>query len=111
MITDSCKKLWYLYTEEARRLLANGVKMVYITVGDEELPLYAKTMLQAAGVDMSLVEWIHGEPMRFREVIVPHSSFFLDEPQNNRIATPEYLQVINHIKDYAENLFVGRVLL
>lgn len=110
VITDSCKKLWYLYTEEACRLLANGVKMVYVTVGNEKLPQYAKNMLQAAGVDMSLVEWIHGEPMRFREVIVPDSSFFLDEPQNNRIATPEYLQVIDHIKDYAENLYGNKVI-
>lgn len=109
VITDSCKKLWYLNTEEAQQLLAQGVKMVYITVGNEKLPQYAQTMLQAAGVDMSLVEWIHETPIRFKEVIIPDSSFYLAESQSERVGTPEYLQVINHIKNYAENVFAGKV--
>lgn len=110
VITDSCKKLWFLYTEEARRLLAEGVKMVYITVGNEKLPKYGEIMLQASGVDLTKVEWVHGAPTRFRKVIMPDSSFYQDELQGKKFATPEYLQVIDHIKDYAENLYGNKVI-
>lgn len=106
VITDGLKKLWYLHTDECKKLIANGAKVLYSTVFGEPFPEYERRIFElAVGKDVEDFVLVT-EPTRFRTLVVPDNSIYL--ANGNLYFTKEYVQMIHLIqsrtKQPVENL-------
>lgn len=95
-ITDSIKKLWFLFTEEGKRLLGNGAKVGYIfrDKGDS----YTLSVIEKTGINPSDLIEIK-EPTLFKNVYIPDSSIIYNPKDETRYYTKEYIEIINRIID------------
>lgn len=94
-ITDNLKKLWYLKTDECSRYVSDGAKVVYLTIGNSEMPQYVHELLELAGAklcDMTKMSSI----TKVKTIILPDNSFVADNGQ--RYFTETYRNTINEIK-------------
>lgn len=95
-ITDSIKKLWFLFTEEGKQLLDNGAKVGYIfrDKGDS----YTLSVIEKTGVNPNDLIEIK-EPTQFKNVYIPDSSIIYNPKDETRYYTKEYTEIINRIID------------
>lgn len=94
-ITDNLKKLWYLKTDECSKYVSDGAKVVYLTIGNSEMPQYVHELLELAGAklcDMTKMSSI----TKVKTIILPDNSFVADDGQ--RYFTETYRHTINEIK-------------
>lgn len=100
-LTDSLKKIWVLQTEECKRLIEEGAKVVYLEPKGEPLKPHAIRLLQMAGVDVSSIEPIRHDT-RFRTIYFPENSLVCQNSSNKNewifSYTPEFANTINIIK-------------
>ena len=96
-ITDNLKKLWFLDTEECKKLIKDGAKLVYITIDNAPMPSYICRLFQLAGVDIRNFEHIT-EIKCYDQVIVPDNSFIADNGE--RYYTDAYIKTIQRIIRY-----------
>ena len=73
-ITDDLRKLWFLNTEEGKRLIAEGYEVVYITTTDSKMPEWHLHILELAGVDTSKLVHLH-TTTKYEKIVVPDDSF------------------------------------
>lgn len=95
-ITDSIKKIWFLFTEEGKLLLNNGAKVGYIfrDKGDS----YTLKVIEKTGINpKNLIEI--KEPTQFKNVYIPDSSIIYNPKDETRYYTNEYTEIINRIID------------
>jgi capsular polysaccharide biosynthesis protein len=99
-ITDNLKKLWYLRTPEARKILEAGGKIVYVSAwNSRDLPRHAMRILELTGVDVTKFERV-SVPTRFRKVYVPENSMRLTK--TGRQWAPAFKAEIESIKSNAQ---------
>lgn len=103
-ITDSIKKLWFLFTEEGKQLLNNGAKIGYIfhDKGDS----YTLDVITKAGIAPELLVEIKS-PTQFANVYIPDNSIIYSAKDEARYFTKEYTEVINHILDNYNKAYNG----
>lgn len=97
-ITDNLKKLWFLQTETCRQLVAQGAKLIYLTIDNKPQPQYVYRLFALAGVDLGALELVT-ELKQFHKIIIPDNSFVADRGQ--RYFTREYVATIDDIKNAA----------
>lgn len=96
--TDNLKKLWYLKTLEAIRLLEHGAKVVYVTTGNQELKEYTIKFFEFAG--FSPKSWTHITAItRCKTCIIPDDSFGCEDIAVGGFYTLEYKAIISDIKN------------
>lgn len=94
-ITDNLKKLWFLKTDKCKDLLAQGAKVIYLTIDNQPMPQYIYRLFALAGVDLSKFELVV-DISRFAKIIIPDNSFIADSGQ--RYFTQPYVDTIAKIK-------------
>lgn len=95
-LTDGLKKLWFLRTDEGRKLIGQGAKVVFVTMHNAALPAHQAELWRLAGFESST--WMHiTEPTSFGEVVVPDNSF-VARPDEERLFDERFVEVINCIK-------------
>lgn len=99
-ITDSIKKLWYLRTDEGKRLLQEGAQVVYVTFENQSLREYQLELFRLAGFDATQWQQIL-QPTEFTEVIIPGNSLVTDS-QDIRFYYPEFAEMVQSIKSAAQ---------
>ena len=98
--TDDLRKLWFLHTDECKRLVADGWKLVFTTSWNRPIPDCLTTVFQLAGFDISCAEHIMSIT-RFDQVCVPENSLIADEC--GRKCCPEYRKAIETIRSTVPN--------
>lgn len=93
--TDNLRKLWFLNTDTGKKLIQDGVEVVYVTDLNRPLPEYAIQILQYAGVDIASCTHIRQRTI-FDAVYVPDNSFYAES--FGRCYTQEYLDSLYVIK-------------
>ncbi len=100
--TDNIKRFWFLYTDEAKRLVANGAHVVYVCEANRSISDNGKQLFSMADVDFSKVEMVK-HSTRFKKLYVPDPSLIhatiTHEPIGERLYTKEFLQTIQRIKE------------
>lgn len=92
---DNVRKLWFLQTDECKKLINNGAKVVYVTENNRPLPPYSLDILSYAGCNPS--SYVHiSELTQFKKIYVPDNSFF--EGNFGRCYTKEFISTISLIK-------------
>lgn len=93
-ITDSIKKIWFLFTEEGRLLLKNGAKIGFIfhDKGDS----YTLNVIEKTGINPNDIVEIK-EPTQFKNVYIPDNSIIYKPEDETRYFTKEYTEIINRI--------------
>jgi len=92
--TDNLRKLWFLKTEEYRKLIEGGAEVVYTTDHNQDLPPYAILILKYAQFDVLLTRHIT-KLTAFDKIIVPDNSFYSEI--YGRCFTNEYKQCVENI--------------
>lgn len=93
--TDDLRKLWFLHTDECKRLVADGWRLVFTTSWNRPLPDYLIEVFQMAGFDLSSAEQIK-IITKFDKVCIPDNSI-IDEGWG-RSYCAEYIRAIETIK-------------
>lgn len=100
--TDNLKKLWYLRTQEAIRLLEQGAKIVYVTTGNQELKKYTIKFFELAGLSPN--SWTHITAITScKTCIIPDDSFGCEDITVGGFYTQEYKTIISDIKAAIDN--------
>lgn len=113
IITDCLKFLWFLHTDEYKRLLLHGnVRLVYICDPNFDLRKISE-LLSLADINSSRFERIE-RVTKFRNLIVPDPCFFLHGFY--RYYTQEYRELIDRIiskvtADKQEKVYLTRTRL
>lgn len=95
-LTDGLKKLWFLRTDEGRKMIGEGAKVVFITLHNAPLPTHQRELWRLAGYDCSA--WMHiTEPTCFDEVAVPENSLTAC-PDEKRLFDERFVEEMKHIK-------------
>lgn len=96
VLFDSLKKLWFLRTDEGRRMLAQDAVVAYVTWGNAAPPPYQFEIWEMAGYDTSA--WLHvTTPTRFHQVILPGNSLKATADET-RLFSPLFKMEIERIK-------------
>ncbi|MBQ0058251.1 MAG: glycosyltransferase family 61 protein [Bacteroidales bacterium] len=96
--TDNLKKLWYLCTDECRKRITDGAKVVYITTGNQPLASYSIRFFELAGFD--LLSWHHVTHItRCKSCIIPDDSFGCEDIYKGGFYTKEFGDIIATIKN------------
>lgn len=79
-ITDALRKLWYLGTDEGKRLISEGYEVIYITTQNSEMPDWHLHILGLAGVDVSNLVHLR-QTTKYKKIVVPDDSLYGDNGQ------------------------------
>ncbi len=76
-ITDNIKKLWFLQTEECKKLLADGAELVYIiNMNDRfQLPTNYLHILEKLNIDVNAIKQIT-DITQYDKIIIPDNSIY-----------------------------------
>ncbi len=100
-LTDNIKRLWFLYTDEGRRLLAEGAHVVYTCAFNKDVSDNGRKLFAMADVNFDQFEKITG-PTQFKRLYVPDDALIHDtithEPLGERFYTNEFWQTVLRIK-------------
>ncbi|MBO4602730.1 MAG: glycosyltransferase family 61 protein [Salinivirgaceae bacterium] len=97
-ITDSLKKLWFLKTEQAQKLINDGADLVYIITMNNRFQLSENfvCLLKSLNIDIAQLKQIN-EPTQYNHVYIPDNSFFREH--NQIFYTKEFEDTRNNIID------------
>lgn len=100
IITDGLKKLWFILSEEGRKLLQKeGVKIAYIAKWSY-IPNYVRQIYELLGIDIK--EAINVRcPTKFHEVFLPDNSF-VQSKNDLRYYTNDFLYTISKLKNHVK---------
>ena len=102
-ITDNLKKLWFLQTEEGKRLIREDYDIVYITYWGQHLKPWGYDVLQSAGVDVSRLKEIT-KPTLYKRIYIPDNAIISKEIKKNvgeKYYTKEFKWVVDSILRYS----------
>lgn len=94
--TDNLRKVWFLKTSQAQRLLEEGAEIVYTTDQAPLIPV-AFEIWKMAGVELSKARLID-KLTRFDVIYIPDNCFFEIE---TKLFTPEWAELVEKIKENA----------
>lgn len=94
--TDNLRKVWFLKTPQAKRLLEEGTEIVYTTDQAPLIPV-AFEIWKMAGIDLSSARLID-KLTRFDVIYIPDNCFFELEA---KMFTVEWAEIVNSIKENA----------
>ena len=100
-ITDNLKKLWFLQSEDGKKLLEGETDILYITYMAQTLPPQVFEILQYAGVDIKKLKLID-KPTKYRAVYVPGNSMISKEIKKNvgeKYYTIDFRETVLHMLD------------
>lgn len=100
-ITDNLKKLWFLQSEDGKKLLEGETDILYITYMAQTLPPQVFEILQYAGVDIKKLKLID-KPTKYRAVYVPGNSMISKEIKKNvgeKYYTIDFWETVLHMLD------------
>lgn len=101
-LTDSLKKLWFLFTDEGQSLLEAGARIAFLYLGKPDN--YTHKVLQMAGVDLDRVV-DSARPIQYKRIYVPEGSIIHSPSDEDwRFFTDEYKVVIKHLADNVDVL-------
>lgn len=92
ILTDCLKKLWFLFTDDCKQILAEGGKLVAV------VPWNSKALcdiFSLVGVDLLQIEKV-SVLSQYKKVIIPDNSFIATD-ENTRTYTNEYKEIIERI--------------
>ena len=92
--TDCIKRAWFFHSDEYREQYT-GLKVIY-TAHEGSLHKNFLDLLAKSGIDIQNFYEVK-EPTVFKEIIIPDSSFWLDDERNDHF-TKEYRECIDRIK-------------
>ena len=99
--TDNIKRIWFLYTEEGKQLLADGAHIVYVCEANRMIPENGQRLFAMADVDFSRFEMID-TTTRFRKLYLPDPSLIhgtiTHEPIGDRFYSKEFWETIEKIR-------------
>ena len=96
-ITDALKKLWFLNTDEGKKLLIDhSVDLAYITDCNVDMPQWHLRIFELAGIDVSRIKHIR-HTTKYKEIIIPDNSIFRED--DALYFSKEYREIIEKIKD------------
>ena len=98
-ITDNLKKLWFLQSEEGKKLLEGETDVLCITYMAQTLSPQVFEILQYAGVDIKKLKVI-SKPTKYRTVYVPENSMISKEIKKNvgeKYYTIDFRETVLHI--------------
>lgn len=98
LITDSLSKFWFLDTEECKKLIEGGAKIIYISNYSANLPKYNIDLFHLAGVEVENYTNVK-KITKFKKVIIPDNAFYYED--GNRFYTKEFSKTIEKIKQNA----------
>lgn len=98
--TDHFNKVWFVLTDECRRLQEEGAELVYISC-TKQVPNYIQQIFRYAGVDLSQARMIT-EPTQYEELYVPENCYFHTPDKWHRFYTTEYLPLLENIRKNVE---------
>lgn len=94
VITDDLKKLWFLQTDKAKNLLADGAEVIYISWHRQELKSYVAHILSLAGIRLENATRIDSIT-KYKHIYVPDDS--LISKDNLLCYAKEFRNTINLI--------------
>lgn len=97
-ITDNLRRLWFLETEMYKEKYAD-YKVVYVAFPNFKFSGNRKELMDIMGIDCAQFIQIT-EPTKFKSVIVPDESLFLDDDCEERFFTREYRDLIHRVREY-----------
>lgn len=100
-LMENISRLWFLQTDEGRRLLKDGYRVVYIGLSNQAPPRYIRELMLLAGWDISDFVQITALTSCSR-IVIPESS--LIQRDNSRYYTREFAQVIAQILDHVPEI-------
>lgn len=100
-LTDNLKKLWFLWTDECRKLIDNGAEIVYVAFNGENLKPHVFRIFELLGFDLRKAKEI-SEPTAFDCVYIPEDSIFIEEER--RLYTKEYKRMVDSLIEKAHSL-------
>ncbi len=102
--TDNLRKVWFLDTEECKKIIRNGGKIVYTTQNNEPLPGFIIEAFLLSGIEIEKAKLVD-HLTQFDTVIIPQSSII--SSKYGRLYNTEYEQLINKIKRSIPNQEYG----
>ena len=100
--TDHFNKLWFAFTDECKKLQAEGAELIALSC-IENVPVYIQQLFELTGFDWSSVKIIT-ETTRYAKIYVPDSCYFQQEGEWNRFYTKEYVLLLEKMKDNVRKL-------
>lgn len=100
--TDHFNKLWFAFTEECRKLQAEGAELIALSC-KPETPKYFQTLLELTGFQWSDLHFVT-EPTRYKEVYVPDNCYFQADGEWHRFYTKEYVGLLDRMKENVRKL-------
>ena len=97
-ITDNLRRLWFLETDIYKEKFAD-YKVVYVAFPNFKFTGNRKELLDIMGIDCSKFIQVT-EPTRYKSVIIPDESLFLDDDCEERFFTKEYRDLIHRVREY-----------
>lgn len=94
--TDHFNKVWFVLTEECRKLQSEGAELVFISC-TTTVPKYIQQIFSYAGIDLTKVRMVT-EPTLFEELYVPENCYYHTPDKWHRYFTKEYLSLLNNIR-------------
>lgn len=99
VITDDLKKLWFLQSEEGKRLIESGAELVYLSRFGVELKPYLYHILELAGIDRTKAKLI-SRATKYKRIYVPENSMIRKKIGNmdKLFYTNEFIRTVNLVK-------------
>ena len=107
-ITYNLKKLWFLQSEEGKKLLEGETDIICISFMAQPLPSLVYEILQYAGVDIKRLKTID-KPTRYGKIYVPENSLISKEIKKNvgeKYYTIDYRNTVQHLLDIIPHVSV-----
>ena len=98
--TDNIKRFWFLYTDEAKKLIEGGARLVFISAFNKKISENGQKLFSMADADSGSFRLITSIT-QFRKVYVPEISFFTTMPVEflgERFYTKEFEETISRIR-------------
>ena len=94
-ITDAFRKLWYLETDEGKKIIERGAELVFISNPNTKLPVWYIRLLELAGVNVKLLHHVK-EITRYKRIIIPDNCLFTEN--GSMFYTDEFVKIIDRVK-------------
>lgn len=95
--TDHFSKLWFLQTEQCKKLIKDGATLIYISINNKKPPQYVCDLFMLAGVDLSNARCIENIT-QYDYLYIPDDSFFSGIEKEPRFFTKEYENTIETVR-------------
>ena len=100
--TDHFNKLWFAFTEECKKLQAQGAELIALSC-KPQAPKYFQTLFELTGFDWNSLKFVT-EATQYEEIYVPDNCYLQIEGEWNRFYTKEYVGLLDRMKENVRKL-------